>query len=162
MAPSHRRDLHQHTHTHTHTHTRARGQRQSTILVLSALSSYTKAKGTTSRLLECCSEVLKPQSTRYLDMVHAIEEDHLDVARAAMLDPTAPSTLAPGEREHLLAQCDAAIRAKCAKLRTFMSAAEIIDEISPRSRDVIMGMGERLSALLCSYILRSQVWYGVG
>lgn len=51
------------------------------------------------------------------------------------------------------------IQAICDKLRAFMAAAEIIDELSPRSQDYIVSAGERLSALIFVAVLRSQVLF---
>ena len=48
------------------------------------------------------------------------------------------------------------IKAECLKLRSFMIAAEVIDELSPRSQDYIISVGEKLSARIFSAVLESQ------
>ncbi|KAI9105425.1 Aspartate/glutamate/uridylate kinase [Phlyctochytrium arcticum] len=113
-------------------------------IVLSAMSSQVKSEGTTSRLLEAAKEVLKPQSQRYLDIVNLIEESHLQALREAIPDGATRGS----------AETD--VKAECAKLRSFMAAAEVIDEISPRSRDVMISVGEKLSARIFTAILQSQ------
>lgn len=46
---------------------------------------------------------------------------------------------------------EADVRADCDRLRQFLQAAKIIDEISPRSKDIILSLGERLSCrLICA------------
>ncbi|KAJ3327343.1 Aspartokinase [Blyttiomyces sp. JEL0837] len=114
------------------------------IVVLSAMSSYIKAEGTTSMLLEAAEDILLPNSTRYLDIVAKIEENHLNAIQGSIKDAELRNTI---EKE---------VMNDCAKLRSFMSAAEIIDEISPRSRDVILGTGEKLSARIFAGVLKDR------
>ncbi|KAJ3408490.1 Aspartokinase [Chytridiales sp. JEL 0842] len=105
------------------------------------MSSYVKAEGTTSRLLEAADDILLPNSTRYLDIVNIIEESHLKAVDEAILN------------DDIRSKARRDVQAECQKLKSFMSAAEIIDEISPRSRDIIIGTGEKLSARIFSYVL---------
>ncbi|KAJ3364099.1 Aspartokinase, partial [Kappamyces sp. JEL0680] len=115
------------------------------IVVVSAMSGQTKSLGTTSRLLEAVQEILTPNSTKYLEIVDEIELAHVKAARDAL-----------GTNEEELASLIVSINAECSKLRSFMAAAEIVDEISPKSRDVIVSMGEKLSARVFSAVLASQ------
>ncbi|CEG68391.1 Putative Aspartokinase [Rhizopus microsporus] len=48
------------------------------------------------------------------------------------------------------------IRNDCEKLKSFLEAAEIIDEISPRSKDVIIGVGEKLSCRIVAAVLQDR------
>ncbi|KAJ3218141.1 Aspartokinase [Dinochytrium kinnereticum] len=114
------------------------------IVVLSAMSSYVKAEGTTSMLLEAAEDILLPNSTRYLDIVGAIEANHLKAVNEGISDPD------------LRMKTEADVRVDCEKLKSFMSAAEIIDEISPRSRDIIISTGEKLSARILAAVLKDQ------
>jgi aspartokinase len=57
----------------------------------------------------------------------------------------------------LLKQLEAEIERDCEGLRTFLFAAQVIDEISPRSRDSIIGIGERLACKLIAAVLRDRV-----
>lgn len=66
--------------------------------------------------------------------VDKILEDHIAAVRQAV-------TKNHRAREELEAQ----IIEDCERLRDFLMAAKIIEEISPRSKDVIMSIGERLS-----------------
>ncbi|KAJ3117273.1 Aspartokinase [Phlyctochytrium bullatum] len=119
-------------------------QESKVIVVLSAMSSYIKAEGTTSMLLEAAEDILLPNSTRYLDIVGMIESNHLKAVDEAISNPEIRSKI------------EAEVRADCQKLRSFMSAAEIIDEISPRSRDIIISNGEKLSARIFTSVLADQ------
>ncbi|KAJ3339540.1 Aspartokinase [Gonapodya sp. JEL0774] len=118
---------------------------QRVIAVLSAMSSYKKSEGTTSRLLSASDLVLAPNSPgSYLHLVEAIERDHLAAARGAITDDA--------ER----AKAVEAVKEECGKLRGFLEAVETISELTPRSRDIIISTGEKLSALIFAHVLRAQ------
>ncbi|KAI8818112.1 Aspartate/glutamate/uridylate kinase [Fimicolochytrium jonesii] len=123
------------------------------VVVLSAMSSQKKSEGTTSRLLEAVTEVLKPNSQRYLDIIDIVEEGHLETIRKSIQQGSSVSSENIGP---IQASAEADIRAECQRLRSFMAAAEVIDEISPRSRDVIISTGEKLSARIFTALLQSQ------
>ncbi|KAI8923973.1 Aspartate/glutamate/uridylate kinase [Entophlyctis helioformis] len=118
------------------------------IVVLSAMSGSKKTEGTTSKLLEAVEEVLKPNSQRYLDIVDFLETSHIAAVNGAVLTPDNDTAI----RDAAAAD----VRAECQRLRSFMSAAEIVDEISPRSRDVIVSSGEKLSARIFTAVLESR------
>ncbi|KAJ3171787.1 Aspartokinase [Geranomyces variabilis] len=113
------------------------------IVVLSAMSSTKKTEGTTSRLLEAAKEVLKPNSQRYLEIIDIIERGHLRTVEEAVIKGPAYDAVVSD------------VKAECARLRSFMTAAEVIDEISPRSRDVMISTGEKLSARIFAALLQS-------
>ncbi|KAJ3017135.1 Aspartokinase [Thoreauomyces humboldtii] len=115
------------------------------VVVLSAMSSQKKSEGTTSRLLEAAKEVLKPNSQRYLDIIDLIEKGHLATVEQAVVKPSKAYDEVVRD-----------VKAECSRLRSFMSAAEVIDEISPRSRDVMISAGEKLSARIFAALLQSQ------
>ncbi|KAI8897945.1 Aspartate/glutamate/uridylate kinase [Globomyces pollinis-pini] len=119
---------------------------QNPIIVLSAMSGTNKKEGTTSRLLEAVEEILKPESQRYLDIVDSIQTSHITAARQA---------LAGEANASLLKQLEMDITLECDKLRSFMAAAEIIEEISAKSKDIIMSVGEKLSARTFAAVLKS-------
>ncbi|KAI8617325.1 Aspartate/glutamate/uridylate kinase [Chytriomyces sp. MP71] len=120
-----------------------------TIVVLSAMSSYIKAEGTTSMLLEAAEDILLPNSTLYLDIVSKIQANHLKAVAEAVKD------------EAIRKQAEKDVSEACEKLRSFMSAAEIIDEISPRSRDIIISVGEKLSARIFTAVLQDRGLHAV-
>ncbi|OBZ87551.1 putative aspartokinase [Choanephora cucurbitarum] len=114
------------------------------VIVCSARSGDTKDKGTTNRLLNAAEEALSEGSTKHLDIVQEIAEDHLNAARAVI------------KNKELLALLESQLRKECLRLRSFLEAAEILDEISPRSRDIIVGMGEKLSCIIVEAVLKDR------
>lgn len=86
-------------------------------------------------------------SSGYNATVDKIMMDHLEAARQAV-------TKNIEAREQL----EREIVEDCEKLRDFLMAAKIIEEISPRSKDVIMSIGERLS---CRIVVGSLIDAGI-
>lgn len=142
------------------------------VIVCSARSGQTKALGTTNLLLQASQEAMSsacaPPSTGSTPMsssfhggslsssqiegapsfhatVDKIQQDHLDAAATAV----------PNSSE-LRAQLESDIVAECDSLREFLQAARILNEVSPRSRDVIMGLGERLACCIVCAALKDR------
>ncbi|KAF8970456.1 Aspartate/glutamate/uridylate kinase [Flammula alnicola] len=76
--------------------------------------------------------------------VDLIRREHITAARESIRDP------------ELLTELEEEIERDCEWLRSFLFAAKIIDEISPRSRDNIIGLGERLACKFMTAVLRDQ------
>ncbi|KAH9253679.1 hypothetical protein BASA81_008297 [Batrachochytrium salamandrivorans] len=115
---------------------------ETVIAVVSALSSDTKAEGTTSRLLAAASAAVEQKEFQvYLDR---IEDTHMD-AMYGILKSRA------GREE-----ARQFIQRELGSVREFCHALGVIREISPRSHDLIIGCGERLSAGLLASILKDQ------
>ncbi|PPR04771.1 hypothetical protein CVT24_007087 [Panaeolus cyanescens] len=76
--------------------------------------------------------------------VDLIRDEHLIAARGAISDP------------EILEEIEDEIENDCDWLRNFLVAAKIIDEISPRSRDSIIGLGERMACKVMTAILRDR------
>ena len=143
------------------------------VIVCSARSGQTKALGTTNLLLQACNEAMRSiQGNNTLDSsrsslsssfqadsmgplssiqmglsrtefvpefqatVEKIKEDHFEAARESV------------QNTQLREQLEQDIADDCMCLNQFLQAAMILHEVSPRSRDVIMGMGERLACRL--------------
>ncbi|KAJ1032400.1 hypothetical protein NDA16_000426 [Ustilago loliicola] len=75
--------------------------------------------------------------------VDRILSDHIASARKAVT-----------KDNQLLAQIETDIIEDCDRLRDFLLAARIIEEISPKSKDIIIGVGERLSCRIAVGALR--------
>jgi aspartate kinase len=88
---------------------------------------------------------LKPGSKEYLNIVNALLEDHLQVAVEMIHD------------DKIRQELEDDIRADCDRLRLFLEAAQIINEISPRSKDIIIGVGEKLSCRIVAAVLQDRV-----
>ncbi|KAF8906784.1 Aspartate/glutamate/uridylate kinase [Gymnopilus junonius] len=76
--------------------------------------------------------------------VDLIRQEHITAARSAIQD------------RDILKELEEEIERDCEWLRSFLYAAKIIDEISPRSRDNIIGMGEKLACKLMTAVLRDR------
>ncbi|KAI9307430.1 Aspartate/glutamate/uridylate kinase [Cunninghamella echinulata] len=111
------------------------------ILVCSARSGETKEKGTTNRLLRAAKEAIIDGSDIHFDIVKDITEDHLQTARQHIKNPD------------ILKSLETQLEKDCRRLKSFLQAAEIIEEISPRSKDVIIGIGEQLSCKIVAAVL---------
>ncbi|KAL5514238.1 hypothetical protein ACEPAG_2326 [Sanghuangporus baumii] len=84
------------------------------------------------------------ETQKFQQTVDILRYDHLTAAHASVRDP------------RLLKELEIEIEQDCDSLRNFLFATQIIDEISPRSRDIIVGMGERLSCKLVAAVLRDK------
>ena len=65
------------------------------------------------RLLNAAEEALSEGSTKHLDIVQEIAEDHLNAARAVI------------KNKELLALLESQLRKECLRLRSFLEAAEV-------------------------------------
>ncbi|KAI0273237.1 aspartate kinase [Russula aff. rugulosa BPL654] len=152
-------------------------------IVCSARSGSTKALGTTNLLLRAASEALRrptpalspvlsgaatpltdsficrssrtgsppaplaftePSTVSFSKTVDLIQSEHITAARDCVKGKT------------LLAELEAEIVRDCENLRAFLSAAQVIDEVSPRSKDSIVGFGEKLGCKIITAVLRDR------
>jgi aspartate kinase len=116
------------------------------LIVVSAISPGQKSGGTTSKLMEAAKLIVEPQQhgKTYKTSVTEIEEAHLKLAMTI-------------QNDHIRQDLERDIRSEIQFLRLFLDAAYTIGEVSIRSYDVIIGMGERLAARMLSAFLKDQV-----
>ncbi len=114
----------------------------SVIVVVSALSSYTKSEGTTSRLLEAGNAAIERKD--YSQKLELIEETHFEIIENTI------------QSKELRQKIEKEIHQELEHLKSFLEAIQVIQEISPRSQDLIVGTGERLSARVLTGILQDQ------
>ena len=107
------------------------------VIVVSAISSINKSLGTTSKLLSII------ESTD-INSIDSIELDHLQLVNEIISDT------------FQVEQVTKIIKSECLNLKSFMTALDIIGEVSPRSKDVIISVGEKLSAILLTAVLNSK------
>lgn len=112
------------------------------VVVCSARSTDTKEEGTTTRLLKAANECLVKNN--YKEAVEAVRHDHVSEAKVQIKDVKI--------REQLLAD----INTECDTVEKFLEAAQVIDEVSPRTMDSIMSAGEKLSCLFMSALMNDQ------
>jgi aspartate kinase len=115
------------------------------VVVCSARSGKDKQTGTTNRLIRAANDALKPGSKEYLNIVQDLLDDHLQAAADNIQD------------QKIRQDLEQDIKADCDKLRSFLEAAQIINEISPRSKDIIIGAGEKLACRIVAAVLKDRV-----
>ncbi|KAF2263651.1 aspartate kinase [Lojkania enalia] len=118
-------------------------------VVCSARSSTSKSKGTTSLLLDAIRLATSSETdTSGLDQViDIIKEEHLVAARGAI------------DSEHsidILRQLQVSIMKDCEQLRSFLKATWTLGEISERTQDRVLAVGETLSCRILAGSLRSK------
>ncbi|KAI0371289.1 aspartate kinase [Pilatotrama ljubarskyi] len=80
----------------------------------------------------------------FSNTVDLIRSEHISAAKASV------------RNSEILKELEMEIDRDCEALRSFLFATQVIDEISPRSRDSIIGFGERLGCKLVTAILRDR------
>lgn len=112
------------------------------IAVVSAMSGTTKAEGTTSLLLSAADSARR--STPFAHELSLVEQLHLRAVQQAI------------RTESLRQQTLQFVQAELEKLQRFLEAIAVIRELSSRSQDLVMALGERLSASVLSAVLRDR------
>jgi len=112
------------------------------VAVLSAMSSHKKSEGTTSKLIQAMDNINKPDV--FNKILDEIQEYHVSVAEEVIKNETIMNDIVES------------INKECSSLKTFMSAIAVVGEISSKSKDYIISVGEKLSANLFASILKSQ------
>lgn len=103
-------------------------------VVCSARSSYTKAEGTTSRLLVAC-ELASNNNSEYKNVLDLVERDHIINAKESIKDQKIQDRLVEDTKREL------------AVVRKYLDASQILGEVSSRTLDMVMSLGEKLSCL---------------
>ncbi|KAG8995695.1 Aspartokinase, partial [Tulasnella sp. 427] len=83
-------------------------------------------------------------SASFSETVDLIRSEHFKAAKDLIRD------------QELLKDLEAEIDRDCEGLRGYLFAAQLLDEISPRSKDTIIGVGERLACKLVAAVLRDR------
>ncbi|CCM05100.1 uncharacterized protein FIBRA_07307 [Fibroporia radiculosa] len=83
-------------------------------------------------------------SPMFHSTVDVIRSEHIKAARSSI------------QSAEILRELELEIERDCDGLRSFLIATQVIDEISPRSRDSIIGFGERLACKVMTAILRDR------
>ncbi|KAL0563640.1 Aspartokinase [Marasmius crinis-equi] len=76
--------------------------------------------------------------------VELIKQEHFTAAREAIEDPDIRQEL----ENEIVRDCD--------WLKSFLFASQVINEVSPRSKDSIVGLGERMACKFMTAVLRDQ------
>ncbi|KAI3337466.1 aspartate kinase [Xylariaceae sp. AK1471] len=121
------------------------------VVVCSALSGTLKAKGTTSLLLECIglAELGADAQQQMVDLVYLIRDNHL-----AVLDSILEVQKQSGFEAYDTTK--SSIVKECENLKKFMVAAQIVGDLSPRSKDRVISLGEKLACIIIAACLTSK------
>lgn len=118
-------------------------------VVCSARSGGTKSKGTTSLLLEAIRLSAKrpPRRVDVDDIIDSIQDEHLHAAKVS-IEPSATNILIRTQQQ---------IKKDCEWLRNLLHATAMLAEISDRSTDRVLAVGETLSCHITAAALTSRV-----
>ncbi|KAK3848303.1 MAG: LOW QUALITY PROTEIN: Aspartate/glutamate/uridylate kinase [Linnemannia gamsii] len=95
-------------------------------------------------LLKAAASALVPGSIEFIETVQEIRIDHIEACKKHISDAD------------ILKRVQGEINQDCDRLKAFLEAAQIIEEISPRSKDIIMAVGERLSCRIVAALLEDR------
>lgn len=112
------------------------------LVVVSAMSSYVKSEGTTSRLLLAADNAI--QQKEYQTILDGLRNFHLDTAKECI------------PKAEILKDTEVFINNIFDKLSQFLDALTVIRELSARSSDRILRVGEKLSAKILSSVIASK------
>ncbi|KAJ1963041.1 Aspartokinase [Dipsacomyces acuminosporus] len=87
--------------------------------------------------MKAADAVLAEDSADHQQIVQDILNDHLEAVEANISDKKIKEDLSKS------------LTSVCRRLKVFLEAAEVINEVSPKSKDVIIGTGEKLA---CEYV----------
>ncbi|KAK9473485.1 Aspartate/glutamate/uridylate kinase [Dipodascopsis tothii] len=114
-------------------------------IVCSARSTDTKAEGTTNRLLKAAESAIKDSdSAGFVAVVDAIRSDHLGTAKSLI------------KSFELQVELEKDINRECDVLLKLLGAVQVIDEISVRTKDTIIGTGEKLACMFMAALLNDR------
>lgn len=109
-------------------------------VVCSARSSNTKSEGTTSRLLR--SADLASENGDFESILKLIKDDHVNNANKYVKDPEFNKELVVDTEKEV------------ERVRELLRASQVIGELSPRTLDSIMSIGEKLSCLFMTALMK--------
>jgi aspartate kinase len=123
-------------------------------VVCSARSGTSKSQGTTSLLFEAIHHATSSEtSTIELDrVIDIIKDEHLDAARSCV--SRRKDSVVDGLPQEDL---QALIEDDCEKLRGFLKATWTLGEITERTQDRVLAVGEKLSCRIVAASLKSRV-----
>ncbi|GBE87347.1 Probable aspartokinase [Sparassis crispa] len=104
-------------------------------------SASSPRSGSTSAFGSLSIPSFRPVFSHTVDIIRT---EHLVAARSSIRD------------QEILHELEAEIERDCDGLASFLFATQVIDEVSPRSKDNIVGFGERLACKMMTAILRDR------
>lgn len=116
-------------------------------VVCSARSSNTKSEGTTSRLLKAAD--IASENGEFGTLLQVIEDDHVQNASERIAD------------ENIKADLIEETKKEISRAHELLYASKIIGEISPKTLDSIMSIGEKLSCRFMAALMQDHGLKGV-
>ena len=113
--------------------------KESVVVVVSALSDKNKKEGTTAKLIEASQLAIKGK-TSFLKIIQELQEKHT-------------SCLKPIKNPKIVYHANNFIEKKLTTLKEFLKAISIIGEMTSKSEDNILGVGEQLAAKIFTCFL---------
>lgn len=113
------------------------------VVVCSARSNNIKAQGTTTCLIRAAGYAVSRKDFR--SVIAGIRNDHLTGAEAAI----------GLEHPEIRRELEESITEECTKISQILEASRILDEVSPRTLDLVLSSGEKLSCLFMVAVLKS-------
>lgn len=112
------------------------------MVVCSARSSYNKEEGTTSRILKICDLIQQSnlsldsaKNSSIMELVDLIKDDHINNAKLNIKDLALQKELI----QLTVAEFE--------KIQSYINASVILGEVSVRTTDLLLSLGEKLSCL---------------
>jgi aspartate kinase len=87
----------------------------------------------------------QPDQPDFYATVDLLRNEHINAARQSI------------RHQDILNALEEEVERDCEWLRNFLGALQVIGEISSKSQDTIVGLGERMACKLMAAILRDQV-----
>lgn len=126
-------------------------QLKKVMVVCSARSSYNKEEGTTSRILKVCDLIQQSnlsleeaKDSTVSEIIDLIKEDHISNAKLNIKDPQLQKELI----ELTLSEFE--------KIDSYINASMILGEVSVRTKDLLLSLGEKLSCLFITIKCRDE------
>lgn len=125
-------------------------------VVCSAISGTSKSQGTTSLLLQAIDYAMASTKchSELNETVDSIRDAHLGACRKIKGEW---EKMRYWELEAVLEDCEKGLIEDCEELRSFLSAAQTIGELSPRSKDRVVATGEKLACRIVVASLKCKV-----
>jgi len=116
--------------------------RQPVIAVVSAMSGTTKSEGTTSLLIAAADAAR--QGAPFDKELELLEQNHLKAVGESVKDA--------GLKDEAMQF----VTGELSRLKSFLEAISVIRELSPRSQDNVLAVGEKLSARILTAVLNDR------
>ncbi|KAL6933313.1 Aspartokinase [Hanseniaspora guilliermondii] len=117
-------------------------QNKKVMVVCSARSTYNKEEGTTSRILKVCDLIQQysmNNDEEVKQIIDLIRNDHINNAKLNIKDESLQKELVEKTIDEFK------------KIDSYIKASMILGEVSTRTKDLLLSLGEKLSCLFITY-----------